>query len=89
MNRLIRSRPMRAEDGGMAADDENRELANPYGARGRGGSGSAGRGGTLRRWVIVIMALAVTLALVVGTVGSSCAAPPREAQGSVTGLPGR
>lgn len=75
----------------MAADDENRELANPYGARGRGGSGSgsAGRGGTLRRWVIVIMALAVTLALVVGTVGSSCAAPPRQAQGSVTGLPGR
>lgn len=73
----------------MAADDDNRELANPYGSAGRGGSGSAGRGAALRRKVIVILALAVTLALVVGTVGSSCAAPPREAKGSVTGLPSR
>lgn len=79
---------MPAESGGTA-DNENRELVNPYEVRAPRRFGLAGRGGTLRRRMILVLTLVVSLALVVGSVGSSCATAPRGAQGSVSGAPDR
>lgn len=64
--------------------DGREDLVNPY------GSGARRRfalGGTPRRRVGLLVALVVGVALVGGTVGTSCA-PPRATQQDVTGAPG-
>lgn len=66
------------------ATDGREDLVNPY------GSGARRRftlGGTPRRRVGLLVVLVVGVALVGGTVGTSCA-PPDAAQQDVTGAPG-
>ncbi len=66
------------------------DLVNPYrhSTPGRFGRLVTGRGGVLRRRLVLVVAAVVSLALIGGTVGTSCAPPPAAVQTVPGGSPG-
>lgn len=67
--------------------DDDRNLVNPYGNPSRRRFGVRSGAAALRRRAVLLVVLLVSVAMVVGTVGTSCVPP--VAQQDVTSTPAR
>lgn len=65
--------------------NEDRDLVNPYGNPSRRRFGLAAGASALRRRLVLLFVLLVSVAMVLGTVGTSCV--PQAAQPAVTSVP--